>query len=158
MSETSKGAEFSECGKYRYVLWRIWNEQLPKSMCIGLNPSTANSVDDDPTISNLTRILKSCGYGGLYITNLFALISSNPEDLRQCPDPVKDNDAWLNRVYNICGEEIIFCWGAFPMAEYRAKQVVRQYPMAMCFGKNKGGSPKHPLYLKNDVKPQFYKP
>lgn len=33
----NNGAEFSECGKYRYKLWRIWDDKLPLAMCIGLN-------------------------------------------------------------------------------------------------------------------------
>jgi hypothetical protein len=77
-----KGAIFSECGKYRYALWRIWDERDPLVMCIGLNPSTANADDDDPTIRNLTTLFKASGFSGFYMTNLFALISSDPDDLR----------------------------------------------------------------------------
>lgn len=155
--EVDKGAEFSTCGKYRYVLWRVWDDSLPYAMCIGLNPSTANSEDDDPTISNLTRILRNNGFGGLYMTNLFAMISANPEDLRQCPDPLKDNDVWLDKVQRLC-HGIIFCWGNFKQAEYRAKKIMNdhRYRNALCFGKNKNGSPKHPLYLKNNVKLQLF--
>ena len=152
----SKGAEFSECGKYRYALWRIWDDRLQKVMCIGLNPSTANAEKDDNTISNLTRILKRAGYGGFYMMNLFALISPHPEDLRACPDPVKYNDIWLKKISELCEKEVVFCWGNFPIAEYRAKKIIPQYPLAMCFGRNGNGSPKHPLYLKGDTKLRFY--
>lgn len=118
---SDKGARFSPCGKYRYVLWRIWersqNMALPMAMCIGLNPSTANASDDDPTIRRLTSLLKSRGYGGFYMTNLFALISPYPEDLRTCPDPVAQNDFWLDIVFKK-SDDVIFCWGNFPMAAY----------------------------------------
>lgn len=77
------------------------------------------------------------------MTNLFALISSKPEDLRACPDPVKENDEWLTSVHDKC-DDIIFCWGTFPMAEYRAKVVVPMFPDALCFGRTKSGAPKHP--------------
>lgn len=146
-----KGATFSECGKYRYRLWRIWDETGPFAQCVGLNPSTANADEDDPTIRNLTSILKNNGYGGFYMTNLFALISPFPQDLRACPDPLKDNDIHLDQVYGLC-QSIVFCWGNFKQAEYRAKKMIKKYPQALCFGKNANGSPKHPLYLKQTTK------
>lgn len=139
----TKGAKFSECGKYRYALWRIWDDKLPRAMCIGLNPSTANTDDDDPTIRRMISLLTSKGYGGFFMTNLFGLISSNPEDLRACPDPVKENDEWLEKIRWKC-QDVIFCWGTFKTAEYRAKKIAPKYPDALCFGRTKNGSPKHP--------------
>jgi hypothetical protein len=150
-----KGAEFSPCRNYRYVLWRVWDLDLPRAMCIGLNPSTANAESDDPTIRNLVRILRNNGYGSLYMTNLFPLVSPHPEDLRKCPDPVKDNDHWLIKMRQHC-HGTIFCWGNFPMAEYRAKKVIPMFGQPMCFGRNANGSPKHPLYLKGDTKLQLF--
>lgn len=145
-SNMIKGAEFSTCGKYRYLLYRIWDASLPKAMCIGLNPSTADAMEDDPTISHLRNILQHAGYGGLYMTNVFALISPNPEDLRACPDPVKDNDLWLFATRAKC-RDVIYCWGNFPMAAYRAKVITRLFPDGMCFGKSKSGAPFHPMAL-----------
>lgn len=48
----TSGAEFSKCGKYRYKLWRIWDNTKPLAMCIGLNPSTANAYDNDQLLGN----------------------------------------------------------------------------------------------------------
>lgn len=141
-----RGAQFSSCGKYRYMLFRIWNENLPSAMCIGLNPSTADAEDDDPTIIHLVNILQQHAYGGLYMTNLFSLITPRPEELRMCPDPVKENDRYLLKTRERC-KDVIYCWGNFPMAEYRAKVIVKTYPGGLCFGLNKNGSPKHPLAL-----------
>lgn len=142
----TKEAIFSDCKKYRYLLTRVWDESKPKAMCIGLNPSTANADKDDPTIGNLIKILTHLGYGGLYMTNLFALVSSEPEKLRECPDPVLGNDQVLTHTY-IHSHVVIFCWGSFPMAAYRARKVAPMFPDAMCFGKNKNGTPMHPLAL-----------
>ena len=33
-----KGAELSPCRRYRYALWRIWDDSKPAVMFIGLNP------------------------------------------------------------------------------------------------------------------------
>lgn len=143
-------AKFSPCGKYRYYLMRVWDESLPNAMCIGLNPSTANAENNDPTIRRLITLLQNSGYGGFYMTNLFALVSPFPDALRMCPDPVKENDLWLKAAREWCSE-VIFCWGNFKQAEYRARRIVAEYPGALCFGKNTNGSPKHPLYLKSNT-------
>jgi len=142
----NNGAEFSEDGKYRYKLWRIWNDSLPKAMCIGLNPSTANKDKNDQTINNLKRILSTLGYGGFYMMNLFAYISPHPEDLLTCENPLGENDTKLQDVESLC-DDVIVCWGQFKQAEERIKQVLPNYPNAKCFGVNKNGTPCHPLAL-----------
>ena len=40
-------ALFSECRTYRYALWRIWDESLESILFIGLNPSTADEIDNE---------------------------------------------------------------------------------------------------------------
>lgn len=144
--DNNSGAEFSPCGKYRYKLWRTWDDTLPKVMCIGLNPSTANSDKNDATIFNLIKALSKLGYGGFYMMNLFAWISSKPEDLLTCADPVGDNDKNLKEVSELC-DEVIVCWGNFKQANERIKEVLPNYPDAKCFGVNKNGTPCHPLAL-----------
>jgi hypothetical protein len=138
-----KYAEFSECKKYRYLLVRGWDETRKPVVCIGLNPSTANSEDDDPTITNLCKLLDTMGYGGLYMMNLYAIISSKPEILRSHPNPIGDNDKWIRDITK--GQDIIFCWGAFKQAEYRAKKMIEKFPDAFCLGKTSTGKPMHPL-------------
>jgi hypothetical protein len=145
-----KKAFFSPCGKYRYQLYRIWDESKPLAMCIGLNPSTANSADNDPTITRLIGILTDAGYGGFHMMNLYGLISPNPEDLTAHPDPDGENRKWVFAIRDLC-QDVIFCWGNFQQAEHRGKKMAAKYPEGLCFGKNKNGSPKHPLYLPKTV-------
>jgi len=140
-----KSAIFSEDGKYRYLLTRDWSEGK-KAMCIGLNPSNANTTKDDPTIGILIRTLKALGYGGLRMVNLYALVSSKPEKLFEVSDAQGHNDAWLQTTAYGC-QEIIFCWGQFKKISYRAKKVKDMFPDARCFGKNKDGSPLHPMAI-----------
>jgi hypothetical protein len=139
-----KGARFSDCGKYRYYLSRIWDEQLPHAMVIGLNPSTANEQDDDPTIRALITMLRDYGYGGFYMLNLFGYITTDPEKLRECPNPVGEQDYYL-RITRRFVADVIFAWGAFKQAEYRAKKIKLAFPEALCFGKTNKGNPIHPL-------------
>lgn len=157
--EIIKDAKFSECGQYRYWLSRIWDYSKPCVMCIGLNPSTANGIDDDTTITNLSKLLMELGYGGFYMANLFAYISTDPNELRKCPDPLKQTDYYLKWVSNQV-QDVIFCWGSFKQAEYRAKKIIAQFPKALCFGKTAKGKPMHPLaatiWMKSKCKLQRY--
>lgn len=146
IQEMPAGAEFSQCGKYRYKLWRIWDKSLPLAMCIGLNPSKANTKRNDNTIDILILVLKQLGYGGFYMMNLFALISSHPEDLLTTDDPLGENENKLQEVEALC-KDVIVCWGAFEQAENRIKEVLPRYPNAKCFGWNKNGTPYHPRAL-----------
>jgi hypothetical protein len=140
------GAIFSKCNQYRYALWRIWDESLPKAMCIGLNPSKANATKNDNTISLLIAMLKQLGYGGFYMTNLFAWISSNPDDLLTCADPIGENDYYLEQIREKC-DVVIACWGAFKQIGTRAEIVMEKLTEVKCFGTNENGSPWHPRAL-----------
>ncbi len=151
---TESGAEFSACGKYRYKLWRVWDKNLKLAMCIGLNPSKANGDKNDATIHILMKTLSILGYGGFYMMNLFAWISPQPEDLLTCDDPLGDNENKLSEVEALC-EDVIVCWGTFPKAQDRIKEVLPRYPNAKCFGFNANGTPFHPramTYIKGALK------
>lgn len=142
----NSGAEFSEDRKYRYKLWRIWDNKLPLAMCIGLNPSTANEAQNDTTINILRKVLAAHGFGGFYMTNLFGVISSDPDVLLSCDNPVGENDKHLKEVRKKC-TAVFFCWGNFHQAVERAKVVVKMFPDAQVFSFNKNGTPLHPRNL-----------
>jgi hypothetical protein len=141
------GAKFSDDRQYRYALWRIWDESKPLIMFIGLNPSTAaeGTESDDNTIKKVTKVAANNGYGGFYMMNLFAVISTDPDLLLTHPDPLGgNNDALL--FYRESCSNVCFCWGAFKQAKVRAEQVKRMFSNALCFKKTKSGAPWHPLY------------
>lgn len=142
----NNGATFSGCRKYRYALWRIWDDQKPLVMFVGLNPSTANEAGDDPTIRSVKRLAKSLGYGGIYMMNLFTFVTPYPDELKRCDDPLGPADLFLLQVAEKC-TAVVFAWGKFGYAE-REHAVSSMFPNAMCLVKNKDGSPRHPLYVK----------
>jgi len=78
-------ATFSPCRKYRYSLFRIWDEDKSLVLFIGLNPSTADEKEDDPTIRRCINFAKQWGwgYGGLIMGNLFSFRATQPSDLKQ---------------------------------------------------------------------------
>ena len=144
-NELPAGADFSNDGKYRYRLWRIWDEKLPKVMCIGLNPSTANASKNDNTINVLSKMLKHLGYGGFYMMNCFAFITSKPELLQHNPMSDEWNNNTMTVTAGLCSD-VIFAWGNFKIIQEtgRDKELIEMFPNAKCFGKNANGTPFHP--------------
>lgn len=151
-NDQDNGASFSEDRKYRYALWRIWNRSKPFVMFIGLNPSTANESTDDATIRRVKTIAANLGYGGVYMMNCFAYISTDPKGLITHTD--KDNDAFLKTV-STQTQDTIFAWGNFEVVKStkRDKELKSMLPNAKALHINKNGSPKHPLYCKSDIQP-----
>lgn len=145
----SFGADFSECRRYRYALWRIWDARKPLVMFIGLNPSTANEVDADPTIRSVGRIAKANGFGGFYMMNCFPFVSTDPKALRDHGN-TEQNDAWLRLAGGVCAE-VVFAWGSFDVVKDlgRDKELLAMFPNAKALHINRDGSPKHPLYCKS---------
>lgn len=84
-----KGADISKCGRFRYRLWRWWDDQKPMACWIMLNPSTADASEDDPTIRKCIGFTKRWDEAGLYelggimVVNLFAFRATQPADLRR---------------------------------------------------------------------------
>ena len=149
--ESNSGASFSICGNYRYSLWRIWDESKPLVMCIGLNPSTANRDKDDTTIRYLKKMLPILGYGGFYMMNCWAFISSNPTRLlahRFDKVPCDYNNEVISLTAQKC-TDTIFCWGNFKLVyeSGRDKELIEMFPNGKCFGFNKNGTPFHPLAM-----------
>lgn len=146
------GALFSNNRKYRYSLWRIWDKEKPLAMFIGLNPSKADETENNPTIRSVERIAKANGYGGFYMMNCWAYISTDPEKLMDHKFNLK-NDLMLITISVKC-KDVVFAWGSFKIVKEtgRDKELIRMFPNAKALGINKNGSPKHPLYCKSDTK------
>src|SRR5260370_25546209 len=120
-------AEFSSDGVYRYALRRIWDDSKPKVMFIGLNPSTADKIDDDPTMRRCAGFAKAWDYGGLYMTNLFAFCTKSPDVMRKASDPVgKENDKWLKEIETKVSK-VVFAWGVNGTFMRRYEQVINLF-------------------------------
>ena len=148
-----KSANFSRCRTYRYALWRSWDEHKPYAMMIGLNPSTADEVEDDPTLIRCINFAKSWGYGGVCMTNLFAYRATDPNDMKAAADPVgASNNRWLTRLAKEAGI-VVAAWGNDGSYLNRASQIKNKIPNLYCLKMNKSGEPAHPLYLRAELKP-----
>ena len=144
------GARFNKNRTHRYALWRVWDTNAPKVMFIGLNPSTADENKEDPTLKRVIQFSKDWGFGGVFMCNLFSFITPYPEEL-QIDTGISENKRWL-KYYSKKTTEIVCAWGAHKAAPNRAKMVYRFMRKATALQLNNDGSPRHPLYVKSDVK------
>lgn len=154
-SKENSGALFSADRFHRFMLWRIWNDQLPLIMFIGLNPSTANETEPDPTIRKVVKFAENWCYGGFYMMNLFTYVTPHPEQLvKDCDE--KNNLLLLNQIGNKC-TDVVFAWGDFKEAKERCEPVMKLFPNALALIINKNGTPRHPLYVPSAVIPVKFK-
>lgn len=145
-------AVLSPCRLYRYELWRRWSDAAA-CVFVGLNPSTADETNDDPTIRKCVGYAKRWGYGSLCMVNLFAFRATLPKDMLAADDPIgPDNDATLKRLAADAGI-VIAAWGNDGGHLGRDKAVMAMLPELHCLKQNKDGSPAHPLYLRGDAMP-----
>ena len=160
------GAIFSECEKYRYVLWRRWDLLDPEPVYmafIGLNPSTADETENDPTVRRCINFAKREGYQGLYMLNLFAYRATDPRVMKMRDDPIgKDNDDVIAAHVEDAGKTVA-CWGvdgAFQNRDKRVASLRRLISGAKtrtigelfwALGTTKDGHPRHPLYLPSNA-------
>lgn len=157
-TDSYSGAIFSGCKTYRYSLWRKWDMKGKFIFFIGLNPSRGNEHYNDPTIKRLIAFAKSWGYGGLYLGNLFAIRSPEPQLVFE--DLSRAEGIWCNSYLQAMVKEsltVVYCWGSWPKIDERVKKVTHLIPMGKCFGVNSDGQPKHPLYLKSNTTLEFFK-
>jgi hypothetical protein len=115
-----------------------------------LNPSVASATIDDPTIRRCIGFAKQYGFTHLNVVNLFALRATDPKELALAADPVGPlNSVYLDNEIRKAGV-VIAAWGNHKFAKPQADAFIKKYGgefILNCLGKNKNGSPKHPLYL-----------
>ncbi|MDY8137584.1 DUF1643 domain-containing protein [Aquimarina sp. 2201CG5-10] len=148
-----KGAIISECGKYRYRLWRIWDESKPKVMFIMLNPSLADAERDDPTIRRCINFAISWGFGGIYVGNIHPYRSTDPRKLKKVMNTYgKNNVVHIVSMLDKC-QVVVCAWGNNERPPEYFKELSKLHYLEL----SKNGTPKHPLYLKADLKPKKYR-
>lgn len=154
-----RGADLSDDGIYRWSLTRTWPHPggaLDWFIVIGLNPSTADAMQDDPTIRRCVDFADACGFGSLMMLNAYAFRATRPEDMFRAADPVGPrSDEYLR--YQLASVPWAVCaWGGDLRAD-RAGAVLRMFRDVDCeprvFGLTKDGAPRHPLYLPRSARP-----
>ena len=140
---------WSDSKAHRYTLWRVFSTMPPKRIfcCIALNPSTATEVEDDPTVGRVIGFAQREKCDALVMLNIFAFRATDPEVMKANPDPIgKENDEWLMKCTSMASV-VLAAWGTHGEFMGRGARVAAMIPNMYCLGTNKGGSPKHPLYV-----------
>lgn len=200
-SKVWKAAIFSDDGHYRYHLTRQWNvgqsdnayearvmvkvqhseetqwkaHIVPTAQrCVGwvmCNPSTADGLRDDATISKLTKYSRQWGYDGMWVCNLWARKGRDWGRLIRYYQASQDivgpeNDAAIAGMMAHVTEgrgEVVWAWGqvATKIPEYRArvsrvKAIAKAIPNIQLryLAITRSGAPSHPLYLRDDISPK----
>lgn len=153
----ARSAVLSEDGVYRYRLTRRWGFG-PTALFIMLNPSTADAMQDDPTIRRCRGFAMSWGMAALEVVNLYAWRATKPADLprdSRAVGPENTRHTWgALRDTWITNGVAVAAWGAHGKAD-RVTEVVGfadafGVPI-LALGTTKAGHPRHPLYVKGDT-------
>jgi hypothetical protein len=158
----TSSAVFSDCGRYRYRLERRSPTGSRTMSVTMLNPSTAGSDANDPTITKLLGFCSRLDVGRLIVTNLAALVSTDPKGLTAIGDPIGvENDAHILAAA-MDADLLVVAWGvgvsmlggiAFDRVS-RVTEILRGRERlggdgreVWCWGTSKHGQPRHPLML-----------
>lgn len=156
----ASGAVFSSNRAYRYVLWRMWRSIGDYAAFIGLNPSKADEVDNDPTVKRCIAFAKAWGLSGIFMLNIFAFKATDPDEMMATASPIgRKNDEMLLR-YCRKSKIIVACWGTHGAYRNRGDDVAKRVLKGQtiyCLGTTKNGFPKHPLYLAKTAGLEPYK-
>lgn len=145
-------ATFSECGCYRYALRRTWDPRLSVLGYVMLNPSTADGERDDPTIKRCVHFARENGFGGIWVTNLFALRATDPAAVYACAPEHAAGPGNLGHVHEMSRGVggVVLAWGNhgshFPQRVEQVTAVLRVGDAPLYhLGLTSSGQPKHPL-------------
>jgi hypothetical protein len=157
---TYSGATFSPCRKYRTTLWRVWDTMPVINFCM-LNPSDANEVDSDPTVTRCINRAKLWGFGGVVVTNIFSIVSSDPSILYSADDPIGPGNDEAIKACALYAEKVICAWGSHGKHIGRSVQVRKMLsPLKELYYLKISattGEPYHPLYVAMSVEPKLWK-
>lgn len=152
-------------GPYRYALWRRWGPG-PTIVFVMLNPSKADALIPDPTLTRCIGFAKDLGAGGVVLVNLFAFRATEPNDLLVggLADKVGPlNDAFLITAAALAvdGGKVICAWGTHRATKDHGVMVGSLLTYAgvdlYCLRTTKAGHPSHPLYLPAALRPVLWK-
>lgn len=154
-------AVFSPCEKYRYTLTRKWSEGKSCLWCM-CNPSKATAEILDNTVRKCLKWSVLWGYGSMTVVNLFAWRSTDVKQIYKVKDPVgPENDAYILAEIEKASDGLIICafggnglylnrnWDLFTLAD---KAEAKLHYLHM----NGDGTPSHPLYLPESLKPTWW--
>lgn len=155
---------------YRYVLTREWSTTGLSALIVGMNPSCADPLLDDPTSQGITRKVRGWAWKGVphafgrfAIVNTFAYRCADQARLTEIADPIgTENDEHI-RVQAARAHLIVFACGQPKVAALRSRgKVVASMLQAAghdlhALRTAADGTPWHPLYLPDNTVPFLWR-
>ena len=149
--------------EYRYVLG---TRGLNPVICAGINPSTAEPDNLDPTLKSVSRIAEANGHDSWLMFNVYAQRATRPDDMDRERNELlhRENMEAFRALLEIASADgehptVWAAWGAIILKRPWLRECVRDMREIadafqaewVCAGKcSKDGHPHHPLYLKKD--------
>lgn len=154
------GAAYSPCGRYRQRLSRDWTPEGVAArtvLFVGMNPSVASAEVSDPTCHREVVFARDWGFTRYLKGNMLDWRATSPRDLPADPSAAC-SPANIPALVEMAREAdlVVLAYGKLHARYQRVVQeVIRSLagtgrPMK-CFGFNKDGSARHPLYLRKDA-------
>ena len=130
-------------------------------ICFGINPSTANDIEDDPTISKIRKIALENNCDGWIMLNLYPQRATNPNDMHLYADKslVLKNNVIIRSVFKAYPNALILAsWGnAIEKRKYLKdclKEILSIDINRKWVSRGKltvKGNPRHQLYVANNT-------
>ena len=149
--------------EYRYVLGTRGEYPV---ICAGINPSTAEPDNLDPTLKSVSRIAAANAFDSWMMFNVYAQRATRPDDMDTERNELlhHENMEAFRALLQLaaCGGRtpiVWAAWGAIIEKRFWLMDCVRDMYMLgedfgalwVCAGKcSKAGHPHHPLYLRKD--------
>lgn len=162
---------FSADMRERYFLARIFeNENCEEKNEVNelkiinflmLNPSKANSIRLDPTVTRCTKRALNLGYDMIVVSNLYPFISTDPKLLKKNKGNLRLNFKIIEEIVKFSSVNIL-AYGNykdnFQYSEIIKEIFKNQDKTAYCLEVNSDNSPAHPLYLRDnsEIKKYFF--
>lgn len=150
MKMLKSDAYFSADRLHRYWLLRVWDEYLPVCANIGFNPSKADEIRNDNTVSKDIEFARRLGYGALLKLNVHAFRSTDPGALFECADPTGPENTprdLLRYCVDSHASIVIATWGMLADGvvhwQKHLSEIMNIFPELHCFGRTKSGAPRH---------------
>ncbi|HTI72370.1 MAG TPA: DUF1643 domain-containing protein [Candidatus Limnocylindria bacterium] len=145
--------EFSADRVYRYSLLHRMRTGGRRIAWIGLNPSTADESQLDPTLRRIRGFSEREGFDEFMMLNVFGLRSTDPTKLLDHPNPIgPDNFAVISKAVRECSI-VMAAWGGGKYSHHcdaavEVGKILRKgKAQVLCLGMTGQGFPKHPLYV-----------
>ena len=172
MGEIESGAMFSHDRRYRYRLTRRIGDGEQAVMFLMLNPSKADEVRNDNTITKCVRFAEKWGFDVMHVVNLSPLMATSPAELLAgLPEPVEvrqrnmevieDTVAKSSRIvlaYGNHADNLAKAEGARGRVS-RLTRLLRDSGHGLhCLGVTAKGHPRHPVRIAYDTALETYEP